>query len=184
MIAHTIEETRIGMKLAAEIGANVDIVKLGSLLHDVGRVVPDNEGNHIELGVKLLKKYRIPQPVIDCVEQHEDTMPFTGIEQVLVHLADKITSSRPGASYKDFDEHVARSEKLEEIALSYEAVAQAYVIQSGREVRVILNPEKSKDDDVIALSHSIKDQITSEMTYPGTVKVTVIRENRVKKIAR
>lgn len=184
MAAHTVEQVKIGMKLAKEIGANVDIVKLGCLLQDIGKVIMDAEGNHVELGVRALKKYNMPQTVIDCVAQHEEHEPFSSIESVVVQIADRITSSRPGASYKDFEEHVARLEKLEEIALSYDAVEQAFAIQAGREVRVILNPQKSKDDDVIAISHSIKDQIQKEMAYPGTVKITVIRENRVKKVAR
>jgi ribonuclease Y len=184
MGAHTYEQVQIGVKLAKEVGANVDVVRLGCLLQDVGKMVMDAEENHVQLGVRLLKKHNMPQAVIDAVAQHEEDEPFTSVEAVLVNIADKITSSRPGASYKDFEEHVARLEKLEEIALSYEAVEQAFAIQAGREVRVILNPEKSKDDDVIALSHSIKEQIQHEMAYPGTVKVTVIRENRVKKVAR
>lgn len=184
MAAHTVEQTKIGVKLAKEIGANADVVKLGCLLQDIGKVVMDAEANHVELGVRILKKYNMPAPVIDCVAQHEEAEPFSSVEAVIVNIADRITSSRPGASYKDFEEHVARLEKLEDIALSYDAVEQAFAIQAGREVRVILNPAKSKDDDVIALSHSIKEQIQNEMTYPGTVKITVIRENRVKKIAR
>lgn len=184
MSAHVVEQTKIGVKLAQEVGANVDVVRLGCLLQDVGKVIMDPEADHVELGVRLLKKHNMPAAVIACVAQHEEDEPFTSIEAVIVNIADKITSSRPGASYKDFEEHVARLEKLEEIALSYDAVQSAFAIQAGREVRIILNPEKSKDDDVIAISHSIKEQIQHEMAYPGTVKVTVIRENRVKKIAR
>jgi ribonuclease Y len=184
MSSHTVEQTKIGVKLAQEVGANVDIVRLGCLLQDVGKVVMDAEADHVELGVRLLKKYNMPSGVIECVAQHEENEPFTSVESVLVNISDKITSSRPGASYKDFEEHVARLEKLEEIALSYEAVEQAFAIQAGREVRVILNPERSKDDDVIAISHSIKEQIQNEMAYPGTVKITVIRQNSVKKVAR
>lgn len=184
MSAHTVEQTKIGVKLAQEVGANVDVVRLGCLLQDVGKIVMDPEADHVELGIRTLKKNNIPQSVIECVAQHEDQEPFTSSESVLVHIADRITSSRPGASYKDFEEHVARLEKLEAVALSYEAVEKAFAIQAGREVRVILNPQQSKDDDVIAISHSIKEQIQNEMAYPGTVKVTVIRQNRVKRVAR
>lgn len=184
MSSHMVEQTKIGVKLAQEVGANVDIVRLGCLLQDIGKVVMDTEADHVQLGVRLLKKHNMPAGVIECVAQHEEGEAFTTVESVLVNIADKITSSRPGASYKDFEEHVARLEKLEEIALSYEAVEQAFAIQAGREVRVILNPERSKDDDVIAISHSIKEQIQNEMAYPGTVKITVIRQNRVKKVAR
>lgn len=178
LIAHTLEETKIGIKLAHEVGANVDVVKLGCLLHDIGKVIPDAEGSHVELGVKLLRKYKMPKAVIDAVAQHHEDEPFSGVEQVLVYIADAISGARPGARYENYDEYVARLEKLEEIAMSYEPVDHAYAIQAGREVRVILQPEKSKDDDVIALSHDIKERIQTEMTYPGTVTVTVIRETR------
>lgn len=184
LIAHTLEETKIGMKLAAEVGANVEVVKLGCLLHDIGKVVPDAEGSHVELGVRLLKKYRMPKPVIDAVAQHHEDEPFSGVEQVLVYIADAISGARPGARYENYDEYVARLQKLEEIAVSFEGVDHAYAIQAGREVRVILAPEKSKDEDVIALSHKIKDRIQSEMTYPGTVTVTVIRESRATDVAK
>lgn len=184
LIAHTLEETKIGIKLAHEVGANVEVVKLGCLLHDIGKVIPDAEGSHVELGVKLLKKYKLPKPVIDAVAQHHEDEPFSGVEQVLVYIADAISGARPGARYENYDEYVARLEKLEEIATSYDGVDQAYAIQAGREVRVILNPERTKDDDVIALSHTIKDRIQNEMTYPGTVTVTVIRESRAMDVAK
>lgn len=184
LIAHTLEETKIGIKLAHEVGANVDVVKLGCLLHDIGKVVQDENGSHVELGVKLLRKYKMPQAVIDCVAQHHEDEPFSGVEQVLVYIADAISGARPGARYENYDEYVARLNKLEEIASSYEGVDHSYAIQAGREVRVILNPEKSKDDDVVALSHTIKERIQSEMTYPGTVTVTVIRESRAMDVAK
>lgn len=184
LIAHTLEETKIGIKLAHEVGANVEVVKFGCLLHDIGKVVPDEDGSHVELGVKLLKKHGLPKAVIDCVAQHHEDEPFSGVEQVLVYIADAISGARPGARYENYDEYVARLQKLEDIAVSYDGVDHAYAIQAGREVRVILNPERSKDDDVIALSHTIKDRIQTEMTYPGTVTVTVIRESRASDVAK
>ncbi len=184
LIAHTLEETRIGMALAQEIGANVEVVKLGCLLHDIGKVVNDEEGSHVELGVNLLKKYRIPQVVIDCVEQHHEDTPFTSNESVLVYIADAISGARPGARYENYDEYVKRLTNLETIAKSYDSVREAYAIQAGREVRVILNPDTSKDDDAVVLSHKIKDRVQAEMTYPGTVTVTVIREVRSVDVAK
>ena len=184
LIAHTLEETKIGAALAKEVGANVETVKLGCLLHDIGKVVADEEGSHVELGVNLLKKYRIPQVVIDCVEQHHEDVPFSSVESVLTYVADAISGARPGARYENYEEYVKRLSKLEEIARSYDSVREAYAIQAGREVRVILAPEKSKDDDVIVLSHKIKERVEKEMTYPGTVTVTVIREFRAADIAK
>lgn len=183
LIAHTLEETRIGMKLASELGADVNIVKLGCLLHDIGKVSDEAEGSHVELGVKIAKRYGMPQAVIDCIAQHHEDEPFSGPEQMLVYIADAISGARPGARYENYDEYVQRLQQLESIATQYDQVKQAYAIQAGREVRVILMPEKSKDDDVTVLSTKIRDEIKNTLTYPGTVTVTVIRETRGQQVA-
>ena len=183
MIAHTLEETKIGIALAHEIGADVDTVRLGCLLHDIGKVVED-EGSHVELGVNLLKKYHIPQEVIDCVEQHHEDKPFSSAEAVLVYVSDAISGARPGARYENYEEYAKRLSKLEEIATSYEGVTEAYAIQAGREVRVIVKPEKVDDEGLTKLAFDIKERIRNEMTYPGTVTVTVVRETRASDIAK
>jgi ribonucrease Y len=184
MIAHTLEETKIGIALAHEVGANVDTVRLGCLLHDIGKVVNDEEGSHIELGVNLLKKYRMPQVVIDCVEQHHEDKPFSSKEAIMVYVSDAISGARPGARYENYEEYVKRLTKLEEIAKADPKVKEAYAIQAGREIRVIVNPEASTDEDAVLLSHTIKDRIKNEVTYPGTVTVTVIREVRAIDVAK
>ncbi len=178
MIAHTLEETKIGMKLAAEVGADVRIVKLGCLLHDIGKIVTEEEGSHVDLGVKLLKKYNIAQPVIDAVAQHHEDEEFTSSESVLVYIADAISGSRPGARYENFEEYVERLNKLEDLAKKHEGVIEAFAIQAGREVRVIVNPDRISDAECIKLADDLKQQIQESMTYPGTVKVNVIRETR------
>jgi ribonucrease Y len=183
LIAHTLEETKIGIKLAHEVGADVNIVKLGCLLHDIGKVSDEVEGSHVELGVKIAKKYGLPQPVIDCIAQHHEDEPFTGINQMLVYIADAISGARPGARYENYDEYVKRLQTIEEIATAYEHVKQAYAIQAGREVRVLLDPETSKDNDVIVLASKIRDEIKEKMTYPGTVTVNVSRETRTQQVA-
>ena len=184
LIAHTLEETRIGIKLAHELKADVNIVKLGCLLHDVGKVSDEVEGSHVELGVKIAKKFNLPQEVIDCIAQHHEDEPFSGPEQMIVYIADAISGARPGARYENYEEYVERLEKLESIANSYEEVAESYAIQAGREVRVILKPDKSKDDDVTVLATKIRDEIKDNVTYPGTVTVTVIRETRSYEVAK
>ncbi|HKY74131.1 MAG TPA: ribonuclease Y [Patescibacteria group bacterium] len=184
LIAHTLEETKIGIALAHEVGANVEVVKLGCLLHDIGKVVTEEEGSHVEVGVNLLRKFRIPQVVIDCVEQHHEDVPFTSNEAVLVYIADAISGARPGARYENYEEYVKRLTTLEDIAKSYEEVREAYAIQAGREVRVILNPEHSKDEDTTILAHKVKERVQKELTYPGTVTITVIREVRGTDIAK
>lgn len=184
LIAHTLEETRIGIKMAHELGLNVNVVKLGCLLHDIGKVADDFDGSHVELGVKIAKKFNMPQEVVDCIAQHHEDEPFSGPEQTIVYIADAISGARPGARYENYDEYVQRLQKLEEIASNYENVKQAYAIQAGREVRVILEPEKSKDDDVLILSNKIRDEIKEKLTYPGTVTVTVVRELRQQSVAK
>jgi len=184
LIAHTLEETKIGMKLASELKLDVNVVKLGCLLHDIGKVSEEAEGSHVELGIKIAKRFGLPQPVIDSIAQHHEDEPFSGPEQVVVYIADAISGARPGARYENYDEYVARLGQLETIATAYPAVKQAYAIQAGREIRVILEPEKSKDDDVVLLSRQIRDEIKEKVTYPGTVTVTVIRETRSREVAQ
>lgn len=183
LIAHTLEETKIGMKLASELGIDVNTVKLGCLLHDIGKVSGEAEGSHVELGVKIAKRFNLPQPVIDCIAQHHEDESFSGPEQMVVYIADAISGARPGARYENYDEYVARLQQLESIATAYDAVHSAYAIQAGREVRVMLQPQKSKDDDVMVLSRKIRDEIKEKVTYPGTVTVTVVRETRNREVA-
>ena len=184
MIAHTLEETKIGIALAKEVGANVDTVRLGCLFHDIGKVVPEEEGSHVELGVQVLKRNRMAQAVIDAVAQHHEDEPFSSNESILVYIADAISGARPGARYENYEEYVKRLSKLEEISTSFEGVKEAYALQAGREVRVLVNPDKCSDDQAIKLANDIRDRIKNEMTYPGTVTVNVIRETRASKIAK
>lgn len=184
LITHTLEETKIGTKLAHELGLDVNVVKLGCLLHDIGKVSDEEEGSHVELGVKIAKRFNMPQPVIDCIAQHHEDEEFTGPEQMAVYIVDAMSGARPGARYENYDEYVKRLEQLEEIATQHNQVKQAYAIQAGREVRVLLEPNQSKDDDVKVLSLKIKDEIQEKMAYPGTVTVTVIREIRDQAVAK
>ena len=126
----------------------------------------------------------MPQPVIDAIAQHHEDEPFTGPEQVAVFIADAISGARPGARYENYDEYVQRLQKLEKIATSHSEVAKAYAVAAGREVRVILEPASSKDDDVLVLAERIRDEIKEQLTYPGTVTVTVIRETRSQAVAK
>lgn len=182
MISHTLEETRIGIKLANEVGANVDIVRLGCLLHDIGKVV-EGEANHVELGVNLLKKYNIPQTAIDCVAQHHEDEEFSSIESMLVYISDAISGSRPGARHENTEDYAKRITQLEVIAKKHPEVEEAYAISAGREIRVIVNPGKASDEQLPILATSIRDEIKNTMTFPGSVKVNVIRETRAAEIA-
>lgn len=185
MIAHTLEETKIGVKLAHEVGADANVVRLGCLLHDIGKVIEDEEGTHVELGVKFLKKFRIPQPIIDCVAEHHEDKPLSSIESMVVYMADAISGSRPGARYEDHEGYLQRMTQLEEIASSFEGVKQAYAIQAGREVRVIVKPEEIDDDASTKLASDIGDKIKQDVKgFPGQIKVTVIRESRSEAIVK
>lgn len=183
LIAHTLEETQIGIKIANELGLDARTVTLGCLLHDIGKII-DGEGNHVELGVQLLTKYKFPPEVIACVAQHHEDEPFTSMESVAVYISDAISGSRPGARNENHEEYVKRLKKLEEIADSYDGVAKSYAIQAGREVRVILNPDKSSDRDPLVIAQKVAERYENEMQYPGTVTVNVIRELRGTAIAK
>lgn len=184
MLAHTLEETRIGMNLAAETHANVDIVRLGCLFHDIGKIVTDEEGSHVELGVKLLEKYNMPKAVVDCVAQHHEDVEFTSKEAILVYISDAISGSRPGARYENVAEYVKRLKAIEDIAMSKPGVFEAYAISAGREVRVMVDPGKATDDEAVRLASDIRDEIKAKLTYPGTVTVTTIRETRAQQVAK
>ena len=183
MISHTLEESKIGIRLSQEVGANANVVRLGCLLHDIGKVITDEEGSHVQVGVNFLKKHGIPQSVIDCVAQHHEDEEFSSPEAVLVYIADAISGSRPGARYENYEEYVKRLQELEETAKSFPGVKEAYAIQAGREVRVIVDPEKRDDAATFKLANDIRDKVKKELTYPGQVKVTVIREVRKSEVA-
>ncbi len=178
MIKHTIEETKIGTKIAHELGLDVNVVKLGCLLHDIGKTSGNQDENHVNAGVRIAKQFNMAQEVIDCIAQHHEDEPFSSPESMAVYIADAISGARPGARYENHEDYIKRLESLEAIAMSYEEVKQAYAIQAGRELRVLLLPEKSKDDDVTVLATKIRDRVQKEVIVPGSVTVTVIREFR------
>ena len=180
MIAHTLEETKIGIALAHELGADVNIVRLGCLLHDIGKVINDKEGSHVALVVELLKKNGMPQSVIDCVAAHHEDIPFPSVEAVIVYIADAISGARPGARYEDYDQYVKRLKDLEDIALAHSGVKQVYALQAGREIRVIVDPGAIDDAAATVMAHKIKEEIEEKFpTFPGQIKITLIRELRV-----
>jgi ribonucrease Y len=177
MIQHTLEETKIAVKLAQEINADVPITKLAALLHDIGKVITDKEGNHIELGVEYLKQFNIPKPVLTAIAEHHHDKP-SSVEGILIQIADSISGSRPGARYEDYENYVKRMQKLEEAAFTFTGVSKAFAISAGRELRVIVKTDEINDVEAVNLSHKIAKKIEEEQTFPGIVKVVVIREIR------
>lgn len=180
LIQHTLEETRIGVALAKAIGADANVVRLGCLLHDIGKVVTEgDEGTHVEKGVAIAKKFNMPDPVVNCIAEHHEDKPFSAIESVLVYIADAISGARPGARHENVEDYIKRMDDIEKIATSYEGVDKAFAVQAGREVRVIVVPEKISDDELPKLVHDIAERISKEVMVPGAVKITAIREVRV-----
>ncbi|MEN9328779.1 MAG: hypothetical protein RI947_1587 [Candidatus Parcubacteria bacterium] len=185
MILHTLEETRIGIALAHELKADVNTVKLGCLMHDIGKVITDKEGSHVDLGVDILKRHRFPQKVIDCVAQHHEDIPFTSIEAIIVYISDAVSGGRPGARHEDLQEYLKRIKTIEEAAKTKKGVREAYALQAGRELRVIVKPDEISDDDATVLAAKIKDELEQKFeVFPGQIKVTVIREYRTESTTR
>lgn len=177
MIKHTLEETQMGVKLAKELGADVAATKLACLLHDIGKVIIDKEGNHMDLGADYIKKLGMPDVVVDAVRESHDDKP-SNIIGVIVQIVDSISGARPGARYEDYENYVERMQKLEDLAMNFEGVNKAYAISAGREVRVIVEPDKINDAQIDKLSFDIAQKIAKIQDFPGIVKVTVIREKR------
>ncbi len=185
VLQHSLEVGHIAGMIAAEIGANVKIAKRAGLLHDIGKAVDQTqEGTHIELGVELARKYGEKEEIIHAIEAHHDDVTANSIEAVLVKLADAISAGRPGSRRDTLEIYIKRLQKLEEIALSYEGIKQSFAVQAGREVRVIVQPDKFDDVASARLARDIANRIEEELDYPGQIRVTVVREIRTTEIAK
>ncbi len=177
LVVHTLEETKIGVHIAEEVGADVNIVRLGCLFHDIGKVV-EGDGSHVKLGVELLKRFSIPESIVNCVAEHHEDKPFSAIESVIVYIADAISGARPGARYEDIEAYGKRLKDMEEIAKKYQGVLNAYAFEAGRELRVIINPGRLDDAETTITAQKIREEVTRSLAVPGEVKVTAIREFR------
>ena len=179
-----LETGRIAKKLAQELGANPTICATGGLFHDIGKTQIEKEGTHVQLGVELAKRWNFPQQVVDCIAQHHEDEPFSHVESIIVHLADAISGARPGARHEAVEDYIKRLTDIEKIATAFEGVDKAYAIQAGREIRVIVNPQVVDDEGIVILAHDIRQRLEKELTYPGQIAVTVIRETRAGDIAK
>ncbi|MDA1168721.1 MAG: ribonuclease Y [bacterium] len=185
ILRHSWEAARIAMMLAEELGANVNIAKKATLLHDIGKAIDHEvEGNHVEIGEKIMRKYGIDEAIIRAAAAHHEDYPFDTKEAIIVQVADAISAARPGARKENMGEYVKRMEDLEQIATSYAGVKKAYAIYAGREIRVFVEPGEIDDLAAITLAQNIAKQIEQELTYPGDVRVNVIREIRADALAR
>ena len=179
VLNHSIEVSHLARIMAEELGLDSNLARRAGLLHDIGKALDhDMEGTHVEIGVEILKKYKENPLVINAVEaHHEDVEPQT-LEAVLVQAADAISASRPGARRETLEAYIKRLQNLEEIADSFDGVEKSYAIQAGREIRIIVKPDKINDDQMTILARDVANKIENEMDYPGQIKVNVIREIR------
>ena len=180
VLNHSIEVSNLARIMAEELGLNPKLARRAGLLHDIGKALDhDMEGTHVEIGVEILKKYKENALIINAVEAHHGDVEPESLEAVLVQAADAISASRPGARRETLEAYIKRLQNLEEIADSFDGVEKSFAIQAGREVRIIVKPEKISDDKMTILAREVSKKIENEMDYPGQIKVNIIRETRV-----
>ncbi|HNQ93877.1 MAG TPA: ribonuclease Y [Anaerolineales bacterium] len=184
-LAHAVEVSKLAGILAAEIGANVELSKLGGFLHDIGKAMDHNQdGTHAKLGAEYCKRYGVNSIVVNAIESHHHEVDQLTVEAIITESADAISGARPGARREDLEAYIKRIRSLEEMSMSFDGVQQAFAIQAGREVRIIVKPETIDDLASARLARDVAKKIEETMQYPGQIKVTVIRETRSTEIAK
>ena len=180
VLNHSVEVSNLARIMAEELGLDPKVARRAGLLHDIGKALDhDMEGTHVEIGVDILKKYKENEIVINAVEAHHGDVEPLSIEAVLVQAADAISASRPGARRETLEAYIKRLQQLEEIADSFEGVDKSFAIQAGREIRIIVKPDKITDSEMTLMARDVAKKVEGEMDYPGQIKVNVIRETRV-----
>ena len=180
VLNHSVEVSNLARIMAEELGLDPKVARRAGLLHDIGKALDhDMEGTHVEIGVDILRKYKENEIVINAVQAHHGDVEPQTIEAVLVQAADAISASRPGARRETLEAYIKRLQQLEEIADSFEGVDKSFAIQAGREIRIIVKPEKITDSEMTLMARDIAKKVEGEMDYPGQIKVNVIRETRV-----
>ncbi len=185
VLQHSIEVAHIAGMLAEELGGDVAIAKAGALVHDIGKALDHEvQGTHIDIGIRVLQKFGADPRIITAMKSHHDDCPHETIEAVIVQTSDYISGGRPGARSDTVENYLKRLAELESLVNAFDGIDKTYAIQAGREIRVFVSPDKVSDMEAHNLARSIADRIESELRYPGEIKVTLIRENRIIEYAR
>jgi ribonuclease Y len=185
VLTHSIEMTYLAGMIAGELGLNVALAKKGALVHDIGKAIDHEvEGTHVELGIKILRKYGVSEDVINAMRSHHEDYPYASPESFVVTAVDVLSAARPGARRGTMENYIKRLGDLEKIASEFPGVKQAYAISAGRELRVFVTPEKVDDFGALEMARQIANRIQSELKFPGEIKVNVIRETRAVEFAR
>lgn len=184
-LSHAVETAKIAAVIAAELGANIEVAKAGGLLHDLGKAMDhEMEGTHAMLGADYAKRHNVGKVIVNCIASHHHEVPQESVEAIIVEAADAISGARPGARRENMEDFVKRVRMLEDISNSFEGVQESYALQAGREIRVIIRPDKIDDLAAVRLARDVAKKIEETMQYPGQIKVTVIRETRATEFAK
>ena len=184
-LQHSMEVASLAGVMAAELGENVSLAKRAGLLHDIGKAIDHEiEGSHVDIGVEIVKKYKENDVVVNAIASHHGDTESTSVISTLVQIADALSASRPGARNDSLENYIKRLEQLENMTLDIKGIEKSYALQAGRELRILVKPEEVDDLTSHKIAREIKEKIEKEMQYPGTIKVTVIRETRVTEEAK
>lgn len=184
LLSHSIEVAKLASMMAGDLGLSRELAKRGGLLHDIGKIIMDDDRGHVMAGADLAKRFNESEEVINCILAHHEEVAHSTPESMVVRLADAISASRPGARRDSFERYIERLENLEKIALEFKKIEKAYAIQAGRELRVIVNSTHTTDEEAKILARDIADKIENKLRYPGQIRVTIFRETRFVEYAK